>query len=99
MILNIKCLSRIERLILCRIQPTILDLVECLVWGVFSTKHQWKAIQHIAAERFQQFVDTEIEIGHTVNVDMNLIEKRPKERSRKSCHWRIRGYQVGLILR
>ncbi|MGE7828850.1 phosphoadenosine phosphosulfate reductase family protein [Paenibacillus sp. NPDC093718] len=45
---------------------------------VFSTKHQWKAIQHIAAERFQQFVDTEIEIGHTVNVDMNLIEKAAK---------------------
>ncbi|MFB8378198.1 hypothetical protein [Paenibacillus taichungensis] len=42
---------------------------------VFSTQHHWRVIQQIAADRFQQFVNTEQEISHTVDVHMNLIDK------------------------
>lgn len=45
---------------------------------VFSTQHHWRTIQHIAADRFQQFVDTEQEVLHTVDVHMNLIDKAAK---------------------
>ncbi|MFS0841327.1 hypothetical protein [Paenibacillus sp. 1P03SA] len=45
---------------------------------VFSTAHQWAALQYIAANRVQQFADMEKQIGHTIDVKLTVMEKVAK---------------------
>ncbi|EJW13827.1 phosphoadenosine phosphosulfate reductase family protein [Paenibacillus alvei] len=45
---------------------------------VFSTSHHWSTIQLLSPERFNQFVETELEINHTIDCKMSLIEKAKK---------------------
>ncbi|RCW41612.1 hypothetical protein [Paenibacillus prosopidis] len=45
---------------------------------VFSTAHQWAALQHIAGERVERFAQTEQLIGHTVDVKLTVVEKAAK---------------------
>lgn len=41
---------------------------------IFSTKHHWKTIEHIANDRYQAFVKTEELIGHTIDHKLSLPE-------------------------
>ncbi|MBV6717181.1 hypothetical protein [Paenibacillus chitinolyticus] len=45
---------------------------------VFSTAHQWAALQHIDEGRVQQFADMEQQIGHTIDVKLSITEKVAK---------------------
>ena len=45
---------------------------------IFSTAHQWAALLQIARERVEQFAQTEQLIGHTIDVNMSVLEKAVK---------------------